>query len=94
MTMLCRIRRFLKDEAGPTATEYAVMLVLVIVSAVAAIGLVGSTFQELWQSNSDQIAAAVNGNAGSDGDTSGDGGETAASGGDGDGDENGDGEDD
>ena len=34
--------RFLKDEDGPTAVEYAVMLALIIVVCVAAITTLGS----------------------------------------------------
>jgi pilus assembly protein Flp/PilA len=34
--------RFLKDEDGPTAVEYAVMLALIIVVCIAAIGTLGS----------------------------------------------------
>ena len=35
------LRRFLLEEAGPSATEYAVMLALIIVAAAATIGAVG-----------------------------------------------------
>lgn len=34
--------RFIRDESGPTATEYAVMLALIIVVAVTAISTLGS----------------------------------------------------
>jgi pilus assembly protein Flp/PilA len=34
--------RFLKDESGPTAVEYAVMLALIIVVCIAAITTLGS----------------------------------------------------
>jgi len=37
-----RIVRFLKQEDGPTAVEYAVMLALIIVVCVTAIGSLGS----------------------------------------------------
>ena len=44
--MLTAIRRslvaFLKDESGPTAVEYAVMLALIIVVCIAAITSLGS----------------------------------------------------
>jgi len=42
MTMFVRkIRSFLVNEDGPTATEYAVMLALIIVVAIAAITTLG-----------------------------------------------------
>jgi len=37
-----RIREFIKSEDGPTATEYAVMLALIIVAALAAIQSLGT----------------------------------------------------
>lgn len=33
---------FLKEEDGPTAVEYAVMLALIVVVCLAAVGTVGS----------------------------------------------------
>ena len=36
-----RAKSFLKSEDGPTATEYAVMLALIIVVAIAAISSLG-----------------------------------------------------
>jgi pilus assembly protein Flp/PilA len=36
------VRRFLCDESGPTAVEYAVMLALIIVVCIAAITTLGS----------------------------------------------------
>lgn len=36
-SILCRAKSFLKSEDGPTATEYAVMLALVIVALIATI---------------------------------------------------------
>jgi pilus assembly protein Flp/PilA len=37
-----RLQRFLAEEDGPTAVEYAVMLALIIVVCVAAIATLGS----------------------------------------------------
>jgi len=46
---IARAARFLREENGPTAVEYAVMLALIIVVCVAAITTLGlnvnSTFQ-------------------------------------------------
>jgi pilus assembly protein Flp/PilA len=36
------VRDFLKNEDGPTAVEYAVMLALIIVVCIAAISALGS----------------------------------------------------
>ena len=40
------IKRFLRDEEGATATEYAVMLVLIIVVAIATITVLGQQVQK------------------------------------------------
>jgi pilus assembly protein Flp/PilA len=39
---LARAVRFLRDDDGPTAVEYAVMLALIIVVCIAAIATLGS----------------------------------------------------
>jgi pilus assembly protein Flp/PilA len=36
------VKRFLADESGPTAVEYAVMLALIIVVCIAAITTLGT----------------------------------------------------
>jgi pilus assembly protein Flp/PilA len=36
------VLRFLKNEDGPTAVEYAVMLALIVVVCIAAIGSIGN----------------------------------------------------
>jgi pilus assembly protein Flp/PilA len=40
--LLLSARRFLQNEDGPTAVEYAVMLALIIVVCIAAISTLGS----------------------------------------------------
>jgi len=40
-SILNRVRQFLVSEDGPTAVEYAVMLALIIIVALAAIQTVG-----------------------------------------------------
>ena len=40
--LVTSLRRFLRDEDGPTAVEYAVMLALIIVVCIAAITALGS----------------------------------------------------
>ena len=41
--MLSRVKCFLKSEEGPTATEYAVMLALIIVVCIAAVTAIGNS---------------------------------------------------
>lgn len=46
--ILNRAKSFLKSEDGPTATEYAVMLALIIVVALAAIQGLGTTVSGIF----------------------------------------------
>ena len=40
--LLSKLAGFVKDESGPTAVEYAVMLALIIVVCITAIAALGS----------------------------------------------------
>ncbi len=50
---------FLRDESGPTAVEYAVMLALIIGVCIGAIGLFGTTASGSWQDTSSRIGTAM-----------------------------------
>jgi len=43
-----RIHSFIVSEDGPTATEYAVMLALIIIVALGAISLLGTKVQGIF----------------------------------------------
>jgi len=45
---LNRAKLFLKSESGPTATEYAVMLALIIIVALGAITGLGTTVDSVF----------------------------------------------
>ena len=45
---LNRAKVFVQSEDGPTATEYAVMLALIIVVAIGAIGGLGTTVKDTF----------------------------------------------
>ncbi|MFO0839703.1 MAG: Flp family type IVb pilin [Phycisphaerae bacterium] len=49
-----RVRAFLVNEDGPTATEYAVMLALIIVVAIAAITALGTNVNSTFASVNSQ----------------------------------------
>ena len=51
--------KFLHDESGPTAVEYAVMLALIIGVCIGAIGLFGTTASGSWQDTSSRIGTAM-----------------------------------
>ena len=43
------IQRFIADESGPTAVEYAIMLALIILVCASTIGSVGTAaYSSLW----------------------------------------------
>ncbi len=48
--MFGHVKRFLKSEDGPTATEYAVMLALIIIIALGAITGLGTTVSGIFTS--------------------------------------------
>jgi len=58
---LAPLQRFLRDEDGPTAVEYAVMLALIIVVCVAAITALGTNASNTFSN------VALNAAAGSKG---------------------------
>jgi len=46
--LMTRAKSFLKSEDGPTATEYAVMLALIIIVALGAITGLGTTVDTIF----------------------------------------------
>jgi pilus assembly protein Flp/PilA len=60
--MLSKIRnsvvRFLKNEDGPTAVEYAVMLALIIVVCISAITTIGTAANATFQTVGAQVGAS------------------------------------
>ena len=52
-------KSFLKSEDGPTATEYAVMLALIIIVALGAITGLGTTVQGIFTSVDGALPAAA-----------------------------------
>ena len=52
------IVNFLKEEDGPTAVEYAVMLALIVVVCLAAVGTIGTNANAKFE----EVGAAIAGN--------------------------------
>lgn len=46
--LVSRVKAFLVNDDGPTATEYAVMLALIIVVAIGAITLLGQRVNTMF----------------------------------------------
>ena len=53
--LMKRAKEFLASEAGPTATEYAVMLALIIIVAIIAIQALGTTVKGMFQDLADEL---------------------------------------
>jgi pilus assembly protein Flp/PilA len=54
-----RVVRFLRDDEGPTAVEYAVMLALIIVVCVAAITTLGTNANSTFSNVALNAAASA-----------------------------------
>ena len=53
------IKRFLADEDGPTAVEYAVMIMLIFLAVLSMVQLVGLMTADSFKDSSDKIQGAV-----------------------------------
>ncbi len=57
---MTKLLRFLREDDGPTAVEYAVMLAMIIVVCLTAITSVGQQTALLWNSNEQGLLSAFN----------------------------------
>ena len=55
------ILKFLREEDGPTAVEYAVMLAMIVMFCLGAIRLLGTTAASSFQESADQMQDAFGG---------------------------------
>lgn len=53
--LVASVRRFLLDETGPTAVEYAVMGVLIIVVVIQTVTAIGNFTNQLFQTSRDAM---------------------------------------
>jgi pilus assembly protein Flp/PilA len=56
--MCAFLSRLLREEDGPTAVEYAVLLALILVAIMMGIGAVGSQTGGMWSNNHTQLTNA------------------------------------
>lgn len=57
--MLSHLKRFLGDESGPTAVEYAVMLALIVVVCVGSVQLMAARTAASFDTSAAEIASAM-----------------------------------
>ena len=62
-TFVNRVKSFVRSEDGPTATEYAVMLALIIIVALGAISGLGTTVEGIFTSVDGDLGTATGGAA-------------------------------
>ena len=55
-----RILQFLREDDGPTAVEYAILLALLVGMMVAAITFVGNEFHAISDANKNALDEALN----------------------------------
>jgi pilus assembly protein Flp/PilA len=53
------VLRFIWDESGPTAVEYAVMLALIIGVCIGAVGFFGSSANGSWTDTSGRLTTTM-----------------------------------
>ena len=56
---LGRLGRFLRDEDGPTAVEYAVMLALIIVVCITAITAIGTNANKTFNNVANNLTTTA-----------------------------------
>lgn len=58
-----RLKQFFRDESGPTAVEYAVMLALIIIVCLVSIRLIGTQTNSTLDNTADVLNLKTDGNA-------------------------------
>lgn len=59
--MLAKIKRFLTSEDGPSTTEYAVMLALIIGIAIGSLVIFGNNAGGMWGNNATELNSSMSG---------------------------------
>ncbi len=57
-----QLKKFHRDQGGPTAVEYAVLLALIAGVCFVAIGLVGISARGFWSDSADGLGQSLNNN--------------------------------
>jgi pilus assembly protein Flp/PilA len=61
-SIIQQLRRLVRDERGPTAVEYAVMLALIIIVAMGSVRLLGASSNSTFQSAVNALDPKTDGN--------------------------------
>lgn len=61
-TIFSRVRRFWRDEDGPTAVEYAVILALIVGACLASVQSLATATGDSFDTSSNAIQGALDSN--------------------------------
>ena len=64
MKILSIASRFLKNDDGPTAVEYAIMLALIFGVIILSVRFLGTETNETYESISNEVETAITSSAG------------------------------
>ena len=57
--MIRHLKRFLRDDSGPTAVEYAVMLALIVVVCIGAVNSMATATADSFDTSAGELAGAI-----------------------------------
>lgn len=60
-TMVRAIARFLGDESGPTAVEYAMLMLLIFLAVLTIVTVLGQSTAASFQGSADSLQSAFGG---------------------------------
>ncbi|RUL86725.1 Flp family type IVb pilin [Tautonia sociabilis] len=58
-TLIARLRRFIKNEDGPTAVEYAVMVALIAVAIIVTVRALGTNLSTTFSNVSSALPSGT-----------------------------------
>jgi len=56
--MISHLKKFLRDESGPTAVEYGVMLALIVAVCIGAVNAMANATADSFDTSAAEIASA------------------------------------
>lgn len=57
--MISHLKQFLRDESGPTAVEYAVMLALIVAACVGAVNAMAHATADSFDASATELGSAM-----------------------------------
>lgn len=64
---ITRLGKFLREEDGPTAVEYAILLAVIILSSIGAVLMTGDVQKALWIDSGNTLSGAFQDSMGTGG---------------------------